>query len=91
MIEASIVPRRKNQGKNPSGKIRHYSWAWSIFHTFAEEFERANRIAVFCNLCRASLNNIKMASKFVVTHRFGESVLKFAQRLSAPRHLVRVT
>ena len=31
------------------------------------------RIAIFCNLHRASLNNIKMASKVVVTHEFGES------------------
>ena len=36
-----------------------------------------NRIAAFCNPFRVSLNNIKMASKVVVTHEFGESVLDF--------------
>ena len=45
----------------------------------------ANRIAVFCNLCRATLNKIKMASKIVPTHEFGESVLDLviAKRFSS--------
>ena len=53
-----------------------------VLHTFAEVFERANRIAVFCNLRRASLNNIKTASKVVVTHEFEGTRLQSCMVLS---------